>query len=111
MKGNGNRVICSNVQVVKVGEKLRPSRSDLMLISDEAQRTESNTKTKIDTQTGELKLGFASIVRKLLPKAAFIGFTGTPIEQDDNDTREVFGNYIDIYDMTQAVEDGATVPV
>lgn len=46
-----------------------------------------------------------------MPHAAFIGFTGTPIEQDDNDTREVFGNYIDIYDMTQAVEDGATVPV
>ena len=79
----------------------------MIVISDEAHRTQSNTKTKIDTQTGELKLGFAAIVRKLLPNAAFIGFTGTPIEQDDNDTREVFGNYIDIYDMTQAVEDRA----
>ena len=58
-----------------------------------------------------MKLGFAAIVRKLLPGASFIGFTGTPIEADDHDTREVFGNYIDIYDMTQAVEDGATVPV
>ena len=80
-------------------------------MSDEAHRSQSNVKTKVDHATGELKLGFAAIVRKLLPNAAFIGFTGTPIEADDNDTREVFGNYIDIYDMTQAVEDGATVPV
>ena len=94
-----------------VPEKLITNRSDVIVISDEAHRTQSNTKTKVDTETGELKLGFAAIVRKLLPNAAFIGFTGTPIEQDDNDTREVFGNYIDIYDMTQAVEDGATVPV
>ena len=75
------------------------------------RKTQSNTQTKVDTETGELKLGFAAIVRKLLPGASFIGFTGTPIEADDHDTREVFGNYIDIYDMTQAVEDGATVPV
>ena len=80
-------------------------------MSDEAHRSQSNIKTKVDTATGEIKLGFAAIVRKLLPNAAFIGFTGTPIEADDNDTREVFGHYIDIYDMTQAVEDGATVPV
>lgn len=58
-----------------------------------------------------MKFGFAAIVRKLLPNAAFIGFTGTPIEADDNDTRDVFGQYIDIYDMSQAVEDKATVPV
>lgn len=80
-------------------------------MSDEAHRSQSNVKAKVDTATGEIKLGFAAIVRKLLPNAAFIGFTGTPIEADDHDTREVFGNYIDIYDMTQAVEDGATVPV
>ena len=58
-----------------------------------------------------MKLGFAAIVRKLLPHAAFIGFTGTPISREDRNTREVFGDYIDIYDMTQAVEDGATRPV
>ena len=110
-KRKSHGIIFANIQKFKDRDKLITSRSDVIVISDEAHRTQSNTKTKIDTQTGELKLGFAAIVRKLLPNAAFIGFTGTPIEQDDNDTREVFGNYIDIYDMTQAVEDGATVPV
>ena len=110
-KRKSHGIIFANIQKFKDRDNLITSRSDVIVISDEAHRTQSNTKTKIDTQTGELKLGFAAIVRKLLPNAAFIGFTGTPIEQDDNDTREVFGNYIDIYDMTQAVEDGATVPV
>ena len=110
-KRKSHGIIFANIQKFKDREKLITNRSDVIVISDEAHRTQSNTKTKIDTETGELKLGFAAIVRKLLPHAAFIGFTGTPIEQDDNDTREVFGNYIDIYDMTQAVEDGATVPV
>lgn len=107
-KRKSHGIIFANIQKFKDREKLITNRSDVIVISDEAHRTQSNTKTKIDTETGELKLGFAAIVRKLLPNAAFIGFTGTPIEQDDNDTREVFGNYIDIYDMTQAVEDGAT---
>ena len=110
-KRKSHGVIFANIQKFKDRDKLITNRSDVIVISDEAHRTQSNTKTKVDTETGELKLGFAAIVRKLLPHAAFIGFTGTPIEQDDNDTREVFGNYIDIYDMTQAVEDGATVPV
>ena len=110
-KRKSHGIIFANIQKFKDREKLITNRSDVIVISDEAHRTQSNTKTKVDTETGELKLGFAAIVRKLLPNAAFIGFTGTPIEQDDNDTREVFGNYIDIYDMTQAVEDGATVPV
>lgn len=110
-KRKSHGIIFANIQKFKDRDKLITNRSDVIVISDEAHRTQSNTKTKVDTATGELKLGFAAIVRKLLPNAAFIGFTGTPIEQDDNDTREVFGNYIDIYDMTQAVEDGATVPV
>lgn len=110
-KRKSHGIIFANIQKFKDRDKLITNRSDVIVISDEAHRTQSNTKTKVDTETGELKLGFAAIVRKLLPHAAFIGFTGTPIEQDDNDTREVFGNYIDIYDMTQAVEDGATVPV
>ena len=110
-KRKSHGIIFANIQKFKDREKLITTRSDVIVISDEAHRTQSNTKTKVDSETGALKLGFAAIVRKLLPHAAFIGFTGTPIEQDDNDTREVFGNYIDIYDMTQAVEDGATVPV
>ena len=110
-KRQSHGIIFANIQKFKDRDKPITRRSDVIVISDEAHRTQSNTRTKVDTETGELKLGFAAIVRKLLPNAAFIGFTGTPIEKDDNDTREVFGNYIDIYDMTQAVEDGATVPV
>ena len=55
--------------------------------------------------------GTARIIRNTLPNATYIGFTGTPISSKDRSTREVFGDYIDIYDMTQAVEDGATRPV
>lgn len=65
----------------------------------------------MDRDTGEWKYGMAKYIRDSLPNAAFIGFTGTPIEFDDRSTVEVFGDYIDIYDMTQAVEDGATVPI
>lgn len=110
-KRKSHGIIFANIQKFKDRQEVITSRSDIIVMSDEAHRSQSNVKTKVDTATGEMKLGFAAIVRKLLPNAAFIGFTGTPIEADDNDTREVFGNYIDIYDMTQAVEDGATVPV
>ena len=88
-KRKSHGIIFANIQKFKDREQLITNRSDVIVISDEAHRTQSNTKTKVDTETGELKLGFAAIVRKLLPNAAFIGFTGTPIEQDDNDTREV----------------------
>lgn len=110
-KRKSHGIIFANIQKFKDRKEPITMRSDVIVMSDEAHRSQSNVKTKVDTATGEIKLGFAAIVRKLLPNAAFIGFTGTPIEADDNDTREVFGNYIDIYDMTQAVEDGATVPV
>lgn len=110
-KRKSHGIIFANIQKFKDRKEPITMRSDVIVMSDEAHRSQSNVKTKVDTATGEIKLGFAAIVRKLLPNAAFIGFTGTPIEADDNDTCEVFGNYIDIYDMTQAVEDGATVPV
>ncbi len=110
-KRKSHGIIFANIQKFKDRKEPITLRPDVIVISDEAHRSQSNVKTKVDSTTGELKLGFAAIVRKLLPNAAFIGFTGTPIEADDKDTREVFGNYIDIYDMTQAVEDGATVPV
>jgi len=64
-----------------------------------------------DAKTGKIKIGAARLVRNALPNATFIGFTGTPISQKDRSTREVFGDYIDVYDMTQAVADGATRPV
>ena len=58
-----------------------------------------------------MKKGFALLMHEALPHASFIGFTGTPISERDRDTKEVFGDYIDVYDMTQAVADGATRPV
>ncbi len=63
------------------------------------------------TATGEISYGFAKYLRDALPNASFIGFTGTPIEKDDVNTPAVFGEYIDIYDISRAVEDGATVPI
>lgn len=110
-KRKSHGIIFANIQKFKDRREPITTRGDIIVMSDEAHRSQSNVKAKVDAATGEIKLGFAAIVRKLLPNAAFIGFTGTPIEADDHDTREVFGNYIDIYDMTQAVEDGATVPV
>lgn len=59
----------------------------------------------------KISYGYAQNVRDTLPNATYIGFSGTPIEKDDANTRSVFGDYIDIYDMKQAVEDGATVPL
>lgn len=68
-------------------------------------------KEKVDAKTGKIKIGTARIIRNSLSNATYIGFTGTPISMKDRSTREVFGDYIEIYDMTQAVEDGATHPV
>ena len=86
--------------------------SDLIIVmADEAHRGQYGLEEKVDTKTGKVTLGTARIIRDSLPNATFIGFTGTPISLKDRDTREVFGEYIDIYDMTQSVEDGATRPV
>ena len=86
-------------------------RSDIILISDEAHRSQYSLDEKIDAKTGRVKLGFARLVRESMSNATFIGFTGTPIAQKDRNTLETFGDCIDIYDMTQSVEDGATRPV
>lgn len=93
-------------------------RKNIVVMADEAHRGHYGLVPKIQTHTkedGELEtktvIGSAKIIRDNLPNATFIGFTGTPISSKDRNTREVFGNYIDVYDMTQAVEDGATRPV
>ncbi len=80
-------------------------------MADEAHRSQYSLEEKIDARTGKIKIGAARMVRNSLPNATFVGFTGTPIAQKDRSTREVFGDYIDVYDMTQAVADGATRPV
>ena len=80
-------------------------------MADEAHRGQYGLKEKVDAETGKIKIGTVRVIRNSLPNATYIGFTGTPISMKDRSTREVFGDYIDIYDMTQAVEDGATRPV
>ncbi len=85
-------------------------RRNVIVIADEAHRSQYGFKARIE-KTGEIAYGYAKYLRDALPNASFIGFTGTPIEQDDVNTPAVFGNYIDIYDISRAVEDGATVPI
>lgn len=86
-------------------------RRNIIVICDEAHRTQYGFKAWIDAKTGEVKYGLARALRDALPEATFLAFTGTPISQDDRDTQAVFGSYVSIYDIQQAVEDGATVPI
>ncbi|UOD35715.1 type I restriction endonuclease subunit R [Deferribacteraceae bacterium V6Fe1] len=86
-------------------------RDNIIVIVDEAHRTQYGFKAKVDKETGDIKYGFAKYLRDALPNATYIAFTGTPIESTDRNTPAVFGNYIDIYDIANAVEDGATVPI
>lgn len=97
----------------KFGEITAPltTRGNVVVIADEAHRSQYGFKAKVDTKTGLISYGFAKYMRDALPNASFIGFTGTPIEADDVNTPAVFGNYIDVYDISRAVEDGATVPI
>lgn len=87
------------------------SRRNIVVIADEAHRTQYGFKPKVDKDTGEIKYGFAKYLRDALPNATYLGFTGTPIESTDVNTPAVFGDYVDIYDIAQAVEDGATVKI
>lgn len=96
------------------GETAYPMLSDrrnVVVIADEAHRSQYGFRARIEQKTGEIAYGFAKYLRDALPNASFIGFTGTPIEKDDVNTPAVFGDYIDIYDISRAVEDGATVPI
>ena len=97
----------------KFGELDGPltTRRNVVVIADEAHRSQYGFRARVDAKTGEISYGFAKYMRDALPNASFIGFTGTPIEADDVNTPAVFGHYIDIYDISRAVEDGATVPI
>ena len=86
------------------------SRRNIIVMTDEAHRGQYGLEEKIGTD-GKVHIGAARKIRNSLPHASFIGFTGTPISDKDRDTQEIFGDYIDVYDMTQAVDDGATMPV
>ena len=108
-KANG--IIFTTMQKFEESNEPLSERHNIIVMADEAHRSQYGLKEKIDSKTGEIKIGSARIIRNSLPHATYIGFTGTPIAMKDRNTREVFGDYIDIYDMTQAVEDGATRPV
>ena len=106
-----NGIIFTTMQKFEESSEPLSGRRNIIVMADEAHRSQYGLKEKVDAKTGEIKVGTARIIRDNLPNATYIGFTGTPIAAKDRNTREVFGDYIDIYDMTQAVEDGATRPV
>ncbi len=108
-KANG--IIFTTMQKFEESFECLSKRRNIIVMADEAHRGQYGLKEKVDARTGEIKIGSARVIRNALPNATYIGFTGTPISMKDRNTREVFGDYIDIYDMTQAVEDGATRPV
>lgn len=85
-------------------------RRNVVVVADEAHRSQYGFEETLDAK-GHLKAGLAKHLRDALPNATFLGFTGTPIESNDRSTRAVFGEYVDIYDLTRAVEDGATVKI
>ena len=87
------------------------NRHNIVVVSDEAHRSQYGDKAKFNTKTGKYTFGYSKHMRDALPKASFIGFTGTPISAEDKDTRAVFGGYVSIYDIQDAVDDGATVPI
>ncbi|MBS7350164.1 MAG: type I restriction endonuclease subunit R [Comamonas sp.] len=90
---------------------LLSNRSNIVVISDEAHRSQYGMKGRLDSKTGKYIFGYAKHMRDALANATFIGFTGTPIALEDKDTRAVFGDYVSIYDIQDAVDDGATVPI
>lgn len=108
-KANG--IIFTTMQKFEESDEPLSERKNIIVMADEAHRGQYGLKERIDSKTGKIKVGTARIIRNSLPNATYIGFTGTPISLKDRSTREVFGDYIDVYDMTQAVEDGATRPV
>jgi type I restriction enzyme R subunit len=86
-------------------------RSNVVVFVDEAHRSQYGFEAKMDLKTGEIRYGFAHHMRRALPNATFVGFTGTPVELVNANTYSVFGHQIDVYDIAQAVQDGATVPI
>jgi type I restriction enzyme R subunit len=87
------------------------ARHNIVVVSDEAHRSQYGEKAKLNTKTGKYTFGYSKHMRDALPEASFIGFTGTPIDSADKDTQAVFGSYVSIYDIQDAVDDGATVPI
>ena len=103
-------IFFTTIQKFEVGNSPLSSRRNIVVMTDEAHRSQYGDEYW-DDKSQQMKKGFSRKMREALPGASFIGFTGTPISDRDRDTEEVFGDYIDVYDMSQAVDDGATIPV
>ena len=113
-----NGIFFTTMQKFEEDDEALSLRKNIVVMADEAHRGQYGlvekvkmVKNALGQKVAKIIKGIARIIRDSLPKATYIGFTGTPISAKDRDTREVFGDYIDIYDMTQAVEDGATRPI
>ena len=106
-----NGIIFTTMQKFEEGDEPLSTRKNIIVMADEAHRSQYGFEEKVNAKTGKITIGNARRVRNALPKATYIGFTGTPIALEDRNTLEVFGNYIDVYDMSQAVADGATRPI
>jgi len=105
-----NGIIFTTTQKFEESAEPLSDRRNIIVMADEAHRSQFIDE-RVDSETGRIRKSFGLIIRESLPNATYIGFTGTPISVRDRSTIEVFGDYIDVYDMTQAVEDGATRPV
>ena len=95
----------------ETGYPVLTDRRNVVVIADEAHRSQYGFGAQVKRKTGEISYGFAKYLRDALPNASFIGFTGTPIEKDDVNTPAIFGEYIDVYDINRGVEDEITVPI
>ena len=107
---NSGGIIFTTMQKFDDWDGALSERQNIIVMTDEAHRGQYGMEEKVDIE-GNVHIGAARKIRNSLPHASYIGFTGTPISDRDRDTREVFGDDIDVYDMTQAVKDGATRPV
>lgn len=105
-----NGIVFTTMQKFTDGYEALCDRSNVVVMVDEAHRGQYGMTEKMD-ENGKVSVGAARVVRKALPNASYIGFTGTPVALQDRNTREIFGDYIDVYDMTQSVEDESTKPV
>jgi type I restriction enzyme R subunit len=117
LKVSGGGVLFTTIQKFAPAEgnvyETLSDRTNIVVVADEAHRSQYGFKAReVETDEGmETRYGNAKYLRDALPNASYIGFTGTPIEKEDKSTPAVFGDYIDVYDIKQAVDDGATVPI
>lgn len=117
LKVSGGGVVFTTIQKFAPEEgnvyDVLSDRTNIVVVADEAHRSQYGFKGRVVEldEVTEIRYGNAKYLRDALPNASYIGFTGTPIEKEDKSTPAVFGNYIDVYDIKQSVDDGATVPI